>query len=301
MTNAIECLNELSVSWQHLVWHSSWQSGLLALLVVSVLLFGKKLSSPVRYSLLMVALIKFAVPPFLATPIGAFSALPQTTAVMETEAIVLPSDSLQLASRSDREFGRNSFSTPSESPSFNGVSTQAAISKTGPTGALSQRQPADMSRAIVTTAGSETDSHAAVSPLSSMESAGIRSGQGLIWPTLVTWMMLIHIAGSAVLFWVLIDKFRRLSGLRRRARPIENPVTLKAFGFACDELGFRSMPSLFQSPEITTPVSFGCSHPTVILPTNLLELRPYALLLCRMSWPIFDDWIRGQTGFKMRC
>jgi len=71
--NIIETWNALSdwcLSWAV---HITWQGSLLALLALGLLLFARRLPSPLRHAILLLVLIKFVVPPFWATPTGAFS------------------------------------------------------------------------------------------------------------------------------------------------------------------------------------------------------------------------------------
>ena len=69
----IETWNDLSdwcLSWAV---HITWQGSLLALLALVLLLFARRWPSPLRHAILLLVLVKFIVPPFLATPTGAFS------------------------------------------------------------------------------------------------------------------------------------------------------------------------------------------------------------------------------------
>jgi hypothetical protein len=66
----------MTANWGVHVFHATWQSGLVALLAIAVARSFPRLSSRFRYSLLGIAMIKFALPPMLTLPVGAFSALP---------------------------------------------------------------------------------------------------------------------------------------------------------------------------------------------------------------------------------
>ncbi len=66
-------LNRAAATWFSFVYHVSWQASLLAVLLLVVVLLGRRWPSPLRYWLLVLALAKFALPPLLAMPMGLFS------------------------------------------------------------------------------------------------------------------------------------------------------------------------------------------------------------------------------------
>ncbi len=64
-------LSETCLTW---LWHSGWQAAVVALVVWAVLIIGRrKLSSQLKYALLLIVLVKFATPPFLHLQTGLFS------------------------------------------------------------------------------------------------------------------------------------------------------------------------------------------------------------------------------------
>jgi beta-lactamase regulating signal transducer with metallopeptidase domain len=72
--NLIDVLNQFSDWWwSHLV-SAFWQAGVVgAALLVLVLTLGKRWPAPLRYALLVLALLKFAFPPWLPVPTGVLS------------------------------------------------------------------------------------------------------------------------------------------------------------------------------------------------------------------------------------
>lgn len=61
-------------NWGHWMLHAGWQAAVVALVVLVILRIGQnRISSQLRYALLLVVLLKFATPPFLSLPIGIFS------------------------------------------------------------------------------------------------------------------------------------------------------------------------------------------------------------------------------------
>ena len=75
MNETIQSVNSISQMWAQFVVSSTWQSTLVALVLIAIVVWAKRLPSPVRYAILLVALLKFASPPFLHAPSGIFSSL----------------------------------------------------------------------------------------------------------------------------------------------------------------------------------------------------------------------------------
>ncbi|MBM4075527.1 MAG: hypothetical protein FJ267_07775, partial [Planctomycetes bacterium] len=61
------------VNWSRWLIHSTWQSAIVVALVAVLLLVNRRASSQVRYAILLMALVKFAIPPFMSLPIGLFA------------------------------------------------------------------------------------------------------------------------------------------------------------------------------------------------------------------------------------
>ncbi|MBN1553166.1 MAG: PEP-CTERM sorting domain-containing protein [Phycisphaerae bacterium] len=59
--------------WWRYVFHATWTSSLIALIVLIVLRLGRRWSAHLRFALLLIVLVKFAVPPMLTLPTGLFS------------------------------------------------------------------------------------------------------------------------------------------------------------------------------------------------------------------------------------
>lgn len=98
MSEMMTGLNSLADKWWLWMAHGFWQSALLAAVVVGLVwAFRRQWSSQFRHALLLIALLKFAMPPFVASPIGAFSnAAPPMTVVesFQDEAYVPTSTEL---------------------------------------------------------------------------------------------------------------------------------------------------------------------------------------------------------------
>jgi len=90
----MDIVSALSSEWWSWVFHASWQSAAVGLLLVGLVLLFRRLPAPVRYGLLVVALVKFAVPPVIGvrveTPAAPAVSRAETRQAAEASAEVLP-------------------------------------------------------------------------------------------------------------------------------------------------------------------------------------------------------------------
>ncbi len=73
METLIARWNEIAASWWGWTWPVAWQAALVAGLVLLVLRLGRRWPAPLRYGLVLVALLKFVTPPMSPLPTGVFS------------------------------------------------------------------------------------------------------------------------------------------------------------------------------------------------------------------------------------
>jgi beta-lactamase regulating signal transducer with metallopeptidase domain len=67
----------LLMNWGVHLLHAAWQASAASILLIAITRAMPRLSSRLRYALLVLALVKFALPPMLPLPTGLFSALPR--------------------------------------------------------------------------------------------------------------------------------------------------------------------------------------------------------------------------------
>ncbi|MEO8215509.1 MAG: M56 family metallopeptidase [Acidobacteriota bacterium] len=72
----MDALTLLARQWSVHLFHATWQAVAVALLLLGAVRLVPRASSTLRYALLLLALVKFAVPPMLPLPSGLFSASP---------------------------------------------------------------------------------------------------------------------------------------------------------------------------------------------------------------------------------
>lgn len=75
MIEFVQTVNRAAQWWWPQVWHATWQSSAVAAGLLAVGRLARRLPAHIRYALLLVALLKFAIPPALSLPVGLFSRL----------------------------------------------------------------------------------------------------------------------------------------------------------------------------------------------------------------------------------
>ena len=73
MTGAVEAINQTAGTWWTFVLHATWQSSLVAMIALAVFHLARRRSAQFRYAVVVIALIKFVVPPTLSLPTGLFT------------------------------------------------------------------------------------------------------------------------------------------------------------------------------------------------------------------------------------
>lgn len=66
-------INDAAKAWWPYVLHATWTSSLVAALALAAVRIGRRWPAQIRLAILLVALIKFAIPPLLSLPTGLFS------------------------------------------------------------------------------------------------------------------------------------------------------------------------------------------------------------------------------------
>ncbi len=107
MPQLLPMLNSAAETWFSIAYHVAWQASLLAVLILAVVRLGRRWPSPLRYWLLVLALVKFAVPPLVSLPTGVFSHVAPAVQAVSSEtklAAVAPANPLMNAPASWGEF-----------------------------------------------------------------------------------------------------------------------------------------------------------------------------------------------------
>ena len=72
MEPLVDSLNHFALSWVCYFFSATWQSTLVGGFLLIVVWMCRKLPAIVRYSILLLALMKFVIPPMVSIPTGVF-------------------------------------------------------------------------------------------------------------------------------------------------------------------------------------------------------------------------------------
>lgn len=232
-------------SWIRTVGHAAWQGLVVGILALAVVAAGKRWPSPVRYWILLLALIKFAVPPLMALPGGLFSLV----AVSDQQSAPRTGSASLFPAVPRRPAGR----------------TRSEVGTTDPVGAEFSERP-------------DPGSVPAVAPLAQVEkpspSAPARRGAIVDSRPAIAWLpailMTVHLAGAMLFLSLFALRGLRLrAAWRRMQQPAEFVVEM------CESIA-RDM-NLSRKPEVRIssnddiPYSMGIFRPVVVIPSRNVE------------------------------
>ena len=281
MNAAIDSINSVSQDWAQFAVSSTWQSTLVALVLIAFVVWAKKLPSPVRYGILLVALLKFASPPFFDAPSGIFSSVevsavaPDKSDFKLPPAVAEPDRFESVFDSSDdavEPFGR----VDQADTRYDSSSSQPQLV---PGNAFSLVEPKDDIAISSTTL-----------PTPRSESTKL---------TIFSWLMLVQILGSLFLVTKLLAEWIRLKHLSRTSSRNLTEQQRDMFEVLCQRFRFIRQPELLVSKSISAPISFGCLHPKVVIPESVISNEEFASIaithelahLCRFdSW---SNWIQN--------
>lgn len=235
MNATIEFLNGASEIWWTYLFHATWQGTIVGGVLLMGVFIGKRWPAPLRYGLLLLALLKFAAPPLLPIPTGVFSRV--RPALVAHERTVAP------GLRHDSDTEAAEWNPPMMSISAApGTSKRIENPGTGK-GPLAQ-----------------TNLH------EHRETSVALSWQG--------WFMLAHGFGSLVFISWIGCQFARLARTARRARVINTGDLSDEFSRLRRQLGLLGSPRLMVSEDVQTPIAFGILHPSVMFPSAVVGRLP---------------------------
>jgi beta-lactamase regulating signal transducer with metallopeptidase domain len=245
MTAPIDGINRVTEVWWFWVLQAGWQSAVVGFVLLAAVAWGRRWPAPVRYWLLVIALLKFAVPPLWSAPTGFFSYL----AVNERLAKAAPDESVAnafLAADSQKQQA-----TTAERVENPAKSSDVRLGKSSAT-----RAP-------------ETAMSAAPPPTSSF-----RFEPGLMWKRL---LLAIHVLGTiSVLAWVAVQ-FGSVRRIIARSRSIACGPIADSVRRVSDLLALKRAPNVLLSPDVGTPLAAGIFRPTIVLPEFAERLLPCEL------------------------
>ncbi|MCC6698772.1 MAG: M48 family metalloprotease, partial [Candidatus Hydrogenedentes bacterium] len=272
--NLLSNWTALADAWWSCVLHSTWQSSLVVLAAFAVVWLRRRRSATFLYAVLVVALLKFLVPPIISLPVlehpGAAPAVASvpaaikvsTPAVREAAVIVenTPAPEPAIAATPRPEVTHETLSSPSSAPQ-----PMPEMPRTAPVLAETSGIPA----ASESPASSETPV-AAVTPLAPPAQTFRILDH---WKAL---LVLLHGTGILVLGLLMANSYLHLRRLLRAAQPADLELSNLANEVA-ERLGLRRRVSVLLTAAPCAPMAAGLFKRRILLPEALAGLRPEEL------------------------
>lgn len=225
--------HDLVENWSGWLIHSSWQAAIVVALVAVLFCSSRRASAQFRYAILLLALLKFAVPPFMSLPVGLFaqSRLPlDVTSVVEFQAPVLRGEIEEGDSRSAAESANQSTTSDlSIAPELTSVNMEKNV-------------------------------------VNSITSA---SAPSVNW--LVISLLFVHATGVLVAGFGVFRQCRTLRKLVQNSAPASTDI-IQIARQAANRLKMRSLPPILISQECDSPFAIGLLRQIVLLPQSVMSL-----------------------------
>ncbi len=272
MNALINALNHGGELWWRYALHVAWQATLLALIVLIVVRLARRWPSPLRYWLLIIALMKFAMPPLLHAPVGLFSQVgPQLAPRQADQPVVMAS---------------------AETLPVPDVGTAPVLPLPDPVAA----QPSVVDEAVEShipeeSADAEVAADLAPPPVAvgettqSLDENAQQPGPAVVASTdhstapvararlrWQAWLLVAHVLGvlgvAAWTLWQLLALRRTV----RRAHLVTDGELYERFVGLWRAMSLRRPPRLLVSPEPIAPMVVGVVRPTVVVPAAAKSL-----------------------------
>lgn len=239
--NILQQLQPWADVWWAGTWHSAWQSAVVSAVALAVIAVFRRWPSPLRHGLLVLALVKFAVPPVAPTALGVFGwwapnvawnvdSSPPVTAV-----------------------GRPTAPSSGQSEQFDLSPAEQASAPT------LKAPPSSPASSIASTNKSAI--------VSVPYTPGAGSRRALILPV----AMLVHLAGTLACGAGIAWQWRRLRRTIRGAAPLAGPQWADRVARLSGQVGLKRPVALRGSPAVQAPFAAGVLRPVVLLPTTALR------------------------------
>lgn len=242
MNGLIETINRAGDGWWSYVAPAAWQAALVGLLLLAVAAIGRRWPSPVRFAILALALIKFAIPPLAAVPSGIFS---QFCAEQAQRPVAAATED---------------------------VATTVAV----PVAADRIAKGADVGADRVVVLPVEPVASRTASPARGPEAAAAVSSSPVVEPVrpavgVKAWLMLGHLAGVAAMLGLIAIQYRCVLRITRTAECVGTGPLYEQYAALCRTLGLRHRPQLLLAASGQQPFSFGTLRASVVLPERLVH------------------------------
>jgi beta-lactamase regulating signal transducer with metallopeptidase domain/thiol-disulfide isomerase/thioredoxin len=259
MNHSIETLNAWSDLWLPYVLHAGWQGAVVGAALLAAVLFGRRWPSPLKHALLVVALLKFLVPPFAASPSGLFSYVAIDRNAAAASRVDTPTARQTLPTNDDSTRRATAAAAPREHAFAQGAAAKDdAYGQTPLARRLEQNDPY---RSTVSPAD-----QAAAAVTVHDDRPAIETALG--W---AAYLMLVHLAGSTLLSLALLWQLFRLRRLLGTGMEITDGDLHDRYRSIARRLGVRRLPRLLAVANIDSPFSCGVWRRAIVLPTGLVS------------------------------
>lgn len=256
MNGVSETLNSAAEAWWPWTVSAFWQSAIVGLLLLVLVALGRRWSSPIRYGLLLIALIKFAIPPLWAAPTGLLS---QIGPVHRAEEVVTPEPTpVQQPIARFPDAGV----LPQEPASPTKASSNEPSERPHPLDVLPVEPRHEMDRMP------NTSEHRFGDALANTPAPVAHPAAPLTWKT---YLLLAHLLGAIAVVVIVIRQLLVLQQLVRAARPADEPTQQVALALQT-QLSMRRAVRILRSSRADSPIAFGTVRPTIILPPKSDEV-----------------------------
>lgn len=228
-------LNDLADFWGTWLLHSGWQSAIVVGIVAILLVAARRTSAQFRYALLVIALVKFAAPPFFNLSMGLFS---QARSPISSELTTAIND-------------RHLFSP-------NDTDVRPAQSLQGTTGSTA-------TQILASPQSAKSDFTPVVAPSQEAPAAPIQIRWGLLS------LLLIHVGGMMIVGCHLRNRYRHIQTLIRNSTAAPDKI-IQLTRETARFLGLKSIPEVHVSRESESPFATGLFRRIILLPVSVLKL-----------------------------
>ena len=233
MSPFMEFVDQAAETWSIWVWYAGWQGALVGLALLAAVWVGRRWPAPLRYWILMLALVKFACPPLIPVSASIFSRL-----------------------------------SPNVIFRYDGASTRSVHKLASDSRLASGLDPKDL--VIARVAELENDNSAPQRVGTSQALLAEAFAANGNW---TVWLMLSHVIGSLTVFGWICAKVIALRRLEASANEFQNQELNENFAALCRQWGCRRPVRLLVSPAIQSPVVFGILRPTIMVPASSQTLH----------------------------
>ncbi len=233
MNGLVHWLNEVSPGWWQQMVHGTWQAAVVGAVLLGLVAWKRRWPAPWRYGLLVLALLKFAVPPLLPSPTGIFSRVVAQGHARRAAVVAMPG----------------------------GV----GLSQIEILGQVSTASPGIERGEYSATPGLVGRS---LEPANLTHESRPATGAKLQW---TSWLLVFHGLGAFALMSWIGWQLWRLRRWVRLGRSVPWGAAQEMVGELARDLGLKRIPELRLSARAHAPLAFGIIRPTILLPGKALE------------------------------